>query len=80
MAESFKEAINHARLGKGPAIIEATCNRFRGHYEGDTDHYRTNQDKKEMMKITKTKKIMQMNSQKIKKKLLYMTEIYLPKK
>ena len=50
MAESFKEAINHARLGKGPAIIEATCNRFRGHYEGDTDHYRTNQDKKEMMK------------------------------
>lgn len=38
--EAFAEAVAHARSGNGPAILEATCYRFRGHYEGDPDAYR----------------------------------------
>ncbi len=37
---AFAEAVDHARRGHGPAILEATCYRFRGHYEGDPDAYR----------------------------------------
>jgi len=39
------EAINHIKQGKGPAIIETLCERIRGHYEGDPDHYRTKLEK-----------------------------------
>ncbi|ROO87236.1 pyruvate dehydrogenase E1 component alpha subunit [Actinocorallia herbida] len=38
--EAFAEAVAHARAGNGPAILEATCYRFRGHFEGDLDLYR----------------------------------------
>ncbi len=41
----FEEAVDHARSGTGPAILEATCYRFRGHYEGDHDSYRPNEEK-----------------------------------
>ena len=41
----FEEAVDHARSGKGPAILEATCYRFQGHYEGDHDSYRTREEK-----------------------------------
>ncbi|GAB2854540.1 pyruvate dehydrogenase (acetyl-transferring) E1 component subunit alpha [Actinocorallia aurea] len=37
---AFAEAVAHARAGRGPAILEATCYRFRGHFEGDLDLYR----------------------------------------
>lgn len=40
VAESFAEAMEHARRGHGPVIIEATCHRFRGHFEGDAEVYR----------------------------------------
>lgn len=40
-AEAFGEAVAHARSGAGPALLEATCHRFRGHYEGDPDMYRS---------------------------------------
>ncbi|WP_327045826.1 thiamine pyrophosphate-dependent dehydrogenase E1 component subunit alpha [Microbispora sp. NBC_01189] len=40
VAEAFGEAVAHARAGHGPAVLEATCYRFRGHYEGDLDLYR----------------------------------------
>lgn len=45
VAEAFSEAVEHARNGKGPALLEATCYRFRGHYEGDFDLYRPKQEK-----------------------------------
>ncbi len=48
VAEAFAEAAEHARLGRGPAILEAKCYRFRGHYEGDPDDYR---EKDELKKI-----------------------------
>lgn len=48
VADAFAEAMGHARSGKGPAILEATCQRFQGHYEGDHDTYRTREEKKRM--------------------------------
>ena len=45
----FEEAVDHARSGHGPAILEATCYRFRGHYEGDHDLYRPQQEKSAAM-------------------------------
>ena len=48
VAEAFAEAAEHARSGRGPAILEATCGRFRGHYEGDHDGYRSREDRKAM--------------------------------
>ena len=48
VAEAFAEAATHARSGRGPAILEATCHRFRGHYEGDHDSYRSREDRRAM--------------------------------
>ena len=45
VAVAFAEAVAHARSGAGPALLEATCYRFRGHYEGDYDLYRTKEEK-----------------------------------
>lgn len=41
VAEGFAQVVDHARSGNGPAILEATCHRFRGHFEGDPEHYRS---------------------------------------
>ncbi|MBI2238204.1 MAG: thiamine pyrophosphate-dependent dehydrogenase E1 component subunit alpha [Actinobacteria bacterium] len=49
MAAAFGEAAHHARSGAGPALLEATCYRFSGHYEGDPDHYRSPREKREML-------------------------------
>jgi pyruvate dehydrogenase E1 component alpha subunit len=48
VAEGFAEAIAHARSGRGPALLETTCFRFRGHYEGDHDSYRDRKERKRM--------------------------------
>ena len=45
VAEAFAEAVAHARSGRGPALLEATCYRFQGHYEGDFDLYRSKDEK-----------------------------------
>lgn len=45
VAEAFGHAVSRAREGGGPSIIEATCYRFRGHFEGDADVYRSEADK-----------------------------------
>ena len=45
VASAFGEAVARARQGEGPTIIEAMCYRFRGHFEGDADTYRTEQEK-----------------------------------
>jgi acetoin:2,6-dichlorophenolindophenol oxidoreductase subunit alpha len=42
---AFAEAVDHARQGNGPAVLEAMCYRFRGHYEGDPDAYRDAQER-----------------------------------
>jgi acetoin:2,6-dichlorophenolindophenol oxidoreductase subunit alpha len=50
VAEAFAEAIAHARNGRGPALLEATCFRFRGHYEGDHDSYRDRKERKRIQR------------------------------
>ena len=48
VAEAFGAAVARARRGEGPSIVEATAERFRGHYEGDPDLYRTPEQKEAM--------------------------------
>jgi acetoin:2,6-dichlorophenolindophenol oxidoreductase subunit alpha len=45
VAEAFAHAVERARRGDGPSLVEATCYRFQGHYEGDPDRYRTKAEK-----------------------------------
>ncbi|MFO7273127.1 MAG: thiamine pyrophosphate-dependent dehydrogenase E1 component subunit alpha [Sphaerobacter thermophilus] len=39
-----KRAIERARAGHGPTVIEAVCYRYRGHFEGDGEDYRTREE------------------------------------
>jgi pyruvate dehydrogenase E1 component alpha subunit len=38
--EAAAEAIDRARRGEGPSLLEARAPRLAGHYEGDTQTYR----------------------------------------
>jgi len=38
------EAVNHARAGNGPSIVECKTWRHRGHWEGDLDLYRNKEE------------------------------------
>ncbi|MDP8940712.1 MAG: thiamine pyrophosphate-dependent dehydrogenase E1 component subunit alpha, partial [Actinomycetota bacterium] len=42
--DAAREAVERARRGEGPTLIEAKTYRFRGHYEGDPASYREKQD------------------------------------
>ncbi|MGV1049803.1 MAG: thiamine pyrophosphate-dependent dehydrogenase E1 component subunit alpha [Solirubrobacterales bacterium] len=48
MAETFAEAVGVARRREAVVLLEAHCERFRGHYEGDLDHYRSRLEKEDM--------------------------------
>jgi TPP-dependent pyruvate/acetoin dehydrogenase alpha subunit len=39
--DAVAEAVRRARAGEGPSLIEAMTYRFRGHYEGDPQTYRS---------------------------------------
>ena len=39
--ETIQEAVNRARSGKGPSIVENETYRYKGHFEGDKQKYRT---------------------------------------
>lgn len=47
VTEVFSQAVEHARSGEGPALVEATCYRYRPHWEGDLDLYRPEEEKEE---------------------------------
>ena len=47
--ETTKAAVERARRGEGPTLIECKTWRHRGHYEGDPDDYRTAEEKAECM-------------------------------
>lgn len=42
--EAMSPAVNRARNGEGPTLIEAKTYRIRGHFEGDPCDYRTEQE------------------------------------
>lgn len=50
VAATFAQAMDHARDGNGPVIVEATCHRFRGHFEGDPEYYRDRADRSRIRK------------------------------
>jgi pyruvate dehydrogenase E1 component alpha subunit len=39
--ETVQEAVDRARSGKGPSIVENETYRYKGHFEGDRQKYRT---------------------------------------
>lgn len=41
VSDAAKAAVERARQGEGPAILECVTQRVRGHYEGDPQKYRT---------------------------------------
>lgn len=42
--ETTEDAIERARSGEGPTVVEAKTYRFEGHYEGDPQWYKENED------------------------------------
>ncbi|WP_092225988.1 thiamine pyrophosphate-dependent enzyme [Desulforhopalus singaporensis] len=46
--EASKEAVERARKGEGPSLIECKTYRWRGHYEGEFDRHYTYRTKKEI--------------------------------
>ena len=42
--EAASEAVERARSGEGPTVIEAKTYRYKGHYEGDPQWYKENED------------------------------------
>lgn len=48
VAHAFSDAVSHARDGRGPVIIEAACQRFRGHFEGDPEGYRSREERQRL--------------------------------
>lgn len=47
--EAAQEAINRARRGQGPSLLECKTYRFNGHFEGDQQLYKTDALQKSMM-------------------------------
>jgi len=48
--EAMSAAVKRAREGKGPTFIEAKTYRWRGHFEGDSQNYRTPEEFEECKK------------------------------
>jgi len=48
--EAVREAVARARRGQGPTLIECKTYRYRGHFEGDPQTYKTKEEVGEWMK------------------------------
>ncbi len=48
--KTVSKAVKRAREGKGPSIVENRTYRLRGHFEGDPQRYRSEEEIKEQMK------------------------------
>jgi 2-oxoisovalerate dehydrogenase E1 component len=46
-AEAMQRVVDAARRGDGPAVVEAATYRWHGHYEGDPQRYRTEDELRE---------------------------------
>ncbi|MGB9735400.1 MAG: thiamine pyrophosphate-dependent dehydrogenase E1 component subunit alpha [bacterium] len=64
---AVKEAVERARQGKGPTLIEAKTYRFHGHHIGDPETYRTREEveewkeKRDPIKLFKAKLLKEFN-------------------
>jgi pyruvate dehydrogenase E1 component alpha subunit len=45
--DAVRDAAKQARAGEGPTFLEARCYRFDGHFPGDTNSYRTEEEVRE---------------------------------
>ncbi len=54
--EGANRAVERARAGRGPTLIECKTYRYRGHWEGDPEVYRTKEEVKEWKKRDPLKK------------------------
>jgi len=54
--EETNKAVERARAGRGPTLIECKTYRYRGHWEGDPEVYRTKEEVKEWKKRDPLKK------------------------
>ena len=48
--ETFEKALEHAKAGKGPSLIEFKTYRWKGHWTGDPEVYRTREEVDEWKK------------------------------
>lgn len=48
--DTTSEAVTRAREGRGPSLIECLTYRYRGHFEGDPEHYREKKEVEEWRK------------------------------
>ncbi len=62
--EAAREAIDHARSGKGPYLLHLTLNRYYGHFEGDAITYKSPD---EIDKIKATKDCLMLFKQRVTK-------------
>lgn len=51
VAHAMDEAMNRARSGEGPTLLEIKTYRYRGHSMSDAQHYRTKEEVKEYQKL-----------------------------
>jgi pyruvate dehydrogenase E1 component alpha subunit len=54
---TVKEAVDRARKGEGPKLIECKTYRWRGHYEGDPVNYRSEEELEEWKKKDPIKRL-----------------------
>lgn len=54
--EETNKAVERARAGRGPTLVECKTYRYRGHWEGDPEVYRTKEEVKEWKKRDPLKK------------------------
>jgi pyruvate dehydrogenase E1 component alpha subunit len=49
--EAARRAVERARAGDGPTLLEAKTNRIRGHFEGDPELYRDDQERRTAVEL-----------------------------
>ncbi len=49
--EAAHEAVARARAGAGPTLLEVKTHRFMGHFEGDPDRYRDDDERKALLEL-----------------------------
>lgn len=70
--QEMNKIINDVRNGEGPVLVEAKTYRFRGHWEGDPEVYRT---KDEINEWKKKDPILQLEKKLLSDRILTLTEI-----